>query len=83
MDVALRGLDQGVTEQLGDGHHVHAIHGGDRSPAVSEVMQANAVEAGAPAEPRIGAQPPPANWLQGCMRWPRKIGQVAKVYSAR
>ena len=38
MGVALRGLDQGMTEQLGDGHHVHAVHRGDRSPAMPNVM---------------------------------------------
>ena len=39
MGVALRGLDQGMTEQLGYGHHLHAVHGGDRSPVVTEVMK--------------------------------------------
>ena len=39
MGVTLRGLDQGVTEQFGDGYHVHAVHGGDRSPRMPKVMQ--------------------------------------------
>ena len=38
MGVALRGLDQGVTEQLRDGYHVHAVHGGGGRPRMPEVM---------------------------------------------
>ncbi len=43
--VALRGLDQGVTEQLGDGHHVHAAHGGNRRPVVTKVVKPQAGQA--------------------------------------
>ena len=39
MDVALRGFDQRMAEQLGDGHHANTVHRGDRSPAVSEVVK--------------------------------------------
>ena len=39
MDVSLGGLDQGVTQELGDGDHVHAVHGGDRGPAMEQVMK--------------------------------------------
>ena len=38
VSVTRRGLDQCATEQLGDGHHIHAVHGGDRSPVVAKIM---------------------------------------------
>jgi len=39
VSVAPNGLDQRVTEQLYDGHHVHAVHRGGGRPRVPEVMQ--------------------------------------------
>ena len=48
--VAFRGLDERMAEQLGDGHHVHAVHGGGRSPAMAEVMKAQAGQARLVAE---------------------------------
>ena len=42
VDVSLRRLDQRVTEQLRDGHHVHAVHGGDRRPGVAQVVKPQA-----------------------------------------
>ena len=38
VDVSPGGLDQGVAEQLGGGHHVHAVHGGGRGPPVTQVV---------------------------------------------
>ncbi len=40
--VAFGRLDQGVTEQLGDRHHVHAVHGGGGRPRVPEVVKPQA-----------------------------------------
>ena len=37
--VALGGLDQGMAEQLGDGHHAHAVHCGDRSPRMAKIVK--------------------------------------------
>ncbi len=39
VDIALRGLDQGVTEELRDRHHVQAVHGRDGCPAMAKVVQ--------------------------------------------
>ena len=39
MDATLGRLDQRVTEQLGDGHHVHSVHGGDRRLGVAKVVK--------------------------------------------
>ena len=56
MDVALGGLDQRMAEQLGDGHHVHAVHGGGGRPAMAKVVQPQAEQArfGADAVPLEG-----------------------------
>ena len=56
MDVALGGLDQGMAEQLGNGHHVHAVHGGGGRPAMAKVVrpQAGQIRLGADAVPLEG-----------------------------
>ena len=43
--VAFGRLHQRVTEQLGDGHRVDAVHGRDRGPAMAEIMKPQAGEA--------------------------------------
>ena len=42
MGVALGGLDQGMAEQLGDGDHTDAVHGGDRSPVMPQIVEPDA-----------------------------------------
>ena len=48
--VALGGLDQGMAEQPGDGRHVDAVHGGDRGPAVPQVVKAHIEQPGLAAD---------------------------------
>ncbi len=38
-DAPLRRLDQRVTEQLGDSHHVQAVHGGSGCQGVAKVVK--------------------------------------------
>ena len=40
MSVTLRSFDQGMTEQLRDRHHVHAVHAGDGSLGVGKELKA-------------------------------------------
>ena len=39
VDVALCGLYEGVAQELGDGHHVDAVGGGDRGLGVAQVVK--------------------------------------------
>ena len=50
VDVALGGFDQGVAEQLRNRHHVHAVHGGGRRPAMAKVVQPQAGQSGLGAD---------------------------------
>ena len=50
VDVTLCRFDQRVTQKLGDGHHVHTVHGGGRSPAAPQIVNPQSGQSGLVAD---------------------------------